>query len=104
MTDITPIINAVIALIAIIITVVVIPYIRSKTTATQQAVIAAIVQTSVYGFEQLIQGDGMGAKRFINVIDDVQDKLEAKGIKFDYNAIKIQIEAAVLEMKTSQGK
>lgn len=104
MTDITPIITAVIALISVIITVFLIPYIRTKTTATQQAIIAAIVQTSVYGFEQLIQGDGMGAKRFINVIDDVQEKLKKRGITFNYEDIRLQIEAAVKQLNIEQGK
>ena len=45
--NITPIIEAVIALIAAIITAVVVPYIRSKTTNEQQATILALVKIAV---------------------------------------------------------
>ena len=53
MTDITPIIEAVFALLAAIITAVVIPYIKNRTTAQQQAEINAWVRIAVTAAEQV---------------------------------------------------
>ena len=104
MTDITPIIQAVIALLAAVITVIVIPYIKARTTESQQAVIAFIVQTAVSAAEQMIQGENLGAKRFGMVIDRVQDELERRGIKFNYEEIRLRIEDAVRYMNMEQEK
>ena len=56
MTDITPIIEAAFALLATVITAVVIPYIRSRTTAQQQAEINAWIRIAVTAAEQIYQG------------------------------------------------
>ena len=53
--NITTIIQAVFALIAAVITVIVIPYIKSKTTAQQQAEINAWVKIAVSAAEQILQ-------------------------------------------------
>ena len=104
MTDITPIINAVIVLIAAVITVFVVPYIKTRTTESQQAIIAFVVQTAVSAAEQLIQGEDLGAKRFGMVIDRVQDELERRGIKFNYEEVRLQIEDAVRCMNMEKEK
>ena len=54
--NITTIIQAVFALIAAVITVIVIPYIKSKTTAQQQAEINAWVKIAVSAAEQIYNG------------------------------------------------
>ena len=51
--NITPIIETVFALIAAVITAIVIPYIRSKTTAQQQTEINAWVRIAVSAAEQI---------------------------------------------------
>lgn len=61
--NITPIIEAAFALIAAIITAVVVPYIRSKTTDTQQAELMALVRIAVTAAEQLYIGTGKGAEK-----------------------------------------
>ena len=58
--DITPIIEAVLALAATVVTVIVIPYIRSKTTAQQQAEINGWVRIAVSAAEQIYVGSGRG--------------------------------------------
>ena len=63
MYDITPIIESVAALIAALITAFVIPYIRSKTTAQQQAEINAWVKIAVSAAEQIYKGSGRGEER-----------------------------------------
>ena len=60
--DLTSIANAVIALIAAIITAFVIPWIRSKTTATQFEKIKMWVTVAVEAAEQLYTGSGRGAE------------------------------------------
>mgnify|MGYP000875397731 CR=1 FL=1 len=60
MFDITTIIESVFMLLAAIITAIVIPYIKSKTTASQQAEINAWVKIAVTAAEQIYTGSGKG--------------------------------------------
>ena len=86
--DLTPIIQAVIALIAAIITVKVIPWIKAKTTNEQQALITATIKTLVFAAEQLY-GSGIGNEKLAYV----ERELEAKGFKVE----RAQIEAVIKE-------
>lgn len=86
--DLTPIIQAVIALIAAIITAKVIPWIKAKTTNEQQKLIAATVKTLVFGAEQLY-GAGFGKEK----LEYVHTKLYEQGFDVD----RAVIEAAVKE-------
>ena len=86
MIDFTPIIQAVIALIAAIITAKVIPWIKAKTTNEQQQLIAATVKTLVFAAEQ-IYGAGFGEEKF----DYVQVKLLEKGFDVDRDVIEAAI-------------
>lgn len=92
--DITPIIEAVIALAAAIITAVVIPYIRSRTTASQQQEIAAWVKIAVTAAEQIYTGTGMGKtkKEYVTVW------LQEHGITVDADKLDAMIESAVYEI------
>jgi len=67
--DITPIIEAVLALAATVVTVIVIPYIRSKTTAQQQAEINGWVRIAVSAAEQIYVGSGRGQEKKAYVIN-----------------------------------
>ena len=64
----TSIANAVIALIAAIITAFVIPWIRSKTTAAQFEKIKMWVTVAVEAAEQLYTGSGRGAEKKAYVV------------------------------------
>lgn len=98
--DITIILQAVLALLGTIITVVIIPLIRSKTTAEQQATIQAYVNIAVYAAEQIMKTPGMGeAKKKY-----VMDYLWTKNITFNADEIDAVIEAAVKELNIAQGK
>lgn len=88
MIDLTPIINAVIALIAAIISVKVIPWIKAKTTNEQQATLKAVVKTLVFAAEQT-WGAGHGNEK----LDFVIEQLRIKG----YTVDRLEIEAAVGE-------
>lgn len=88
MIDLTPIINAIIALLGAIITVKVIPWIEAKTTNEQQATLKAVVKTLVFAAEQT-WGAGHGDEK----LDFVIEQLRIKG----YTVDRLEIEAAVGE-------
>lgn len=87
--DLTPILQAIIALLATIITVKVIPWIKSKTTTQQQILLEATVDILVRAAEQLY-GAGHGPEK----LQYVKDELELRGYTVDTAAI----EAAVREL------
>ena len=94
MIDITPIVNAVIALIAAIITVFLIPWIKSKVEAEKLSKIMRWVRIAVDAAEQIYKESGMGEKKKQYVLDF----LEGKGFTIDPNSIDAMIEAAVLSL------
>lgn len=93
--NITPIIEAVFALIAAIVTAVVVPYIKSRTTAAQQTEIAAWVRIAVTAAEQIYNGTvrGQEKKKY------VEDWLKAHGVTVDSEKLDAMIESAVYELK-----
>ena len=70
--DITTIIEAAAALVAAVITAVVIPYIKSRTTAQQQAEINAWVKIAVTAAEQIYRGSGRGDQDVIRTALDLE--------------------------------
>lgn len=86
--DLTPIIQALIGLLATIVTVKVIPWIKAKTTNEQQAMLRAAVKTAVFAAEQLY-GAGNGE----NKLEYVCEMLRNQGYEVD----RVKIEAAVGE-------
>lgn len=92
--DLTPILQAIIALLATIITVKVIPWIKSKTTTQQQILLQATVDILVSAAEQLY-GAGHGTEK----LEYVKNELEIRGYTVDVAAI----EAAVREL-TARGE
>jgi len=95
MFDATTIIEAVFALIGIVITAVVIPYIKSKTTNQQRTEINAWVKIAVTAAEQIYIGTGRGVEKKSYVLD----WLHVHGITFDENKLDAIIEAAVYDLK-----
>lgn len=89
MIDLTPLIEVVIALIAALISTKLIPWIKARATAEQQALLQATIETLVYAAEQLY-GAGTGSTK----LDYVVEELEKRG----FTADRAQIEAAVLKM------
>jgi len=94
MFDITNIIEAVFALIAIVITAIVIPYIKSKTTVNQQQQINEWVKIAVAAAEQIYVGTGLGVDKKTHVLNF----LKSKGVTLDVESIDAMIEAAVYEL------
>ena len=85
-----PIIEAVIAVIVAVVAYVLIPYIKSKTTAAQQEALSKIIDVLVAAAEQLFPGSGRGPEKKAHVVE----ALEEMGIKVD-STKNARIEAAV---------
>lgn len=94
MFDITVIIEAVFALLAAVITAIVIPYIKSKTTTSQQAEINAWVKIAVTAAEQIYNGSGRGAEKKAYVLNWLREH----GITVDAEKLDALIEAAVYDL------
>lgn len=86
--DLTPILQALIGLLATIITVKIVPWIRASTSERQRKLLRALIQTLVCAAEQLY-GAGAGEEKLAYV----RRELEARGYEFDRAAV----EAAVYE-------
>lgn len=99
MIDITPIINALILLIAALITAFLIPWIRSKTTEQQRKEISDWVKIAVAAAEQLYKGAGRGAEKKEYVLEF----LAQKGYAVDLSAIDAMIEAVVQQLNSAAG-
>ena len=93
--DLTPIIQAIIALIAAIITAKVIPWIKARTTNEQQAMLAATVKTLVFAAEQ-IYGAGNGEAK----MDYVVEHLDDLGYTVDKNLIEATIRENLIPLHT----
>lgn len=88
--DLTPLLQAVLSLCASLITMFLIPWIRSKYSAEQRQHIAAVYQTAVYAVEQMF-GAGNGDQKLQAAVE----YLESQGITVDLK----EIEAEVKKMK-----
>lgn len=93
MIDLTPIINAVIAILAAVATVYVVPWLNANTTAKQREDLLVWVDIAVSAAQQLFhQADG--AQR----LDYALGLLEAKGFDINDDAVRDAVEAAVLKL------
>ncbi len=95
MTDITPILQALFALVATIITTALIPYIRSKLSETQQQELLQWVRIAVAAAEQIYNQSGMGAEKKRYVLNWLRDH----NITVDEEKLDAMIEAAVYQLK-----
>ena len=90
--DLTQIVQAILTLLATLITARLIPWIKARTNSQQQAFMQATIHTLVYAAEQ-IYGAGRGEEKLLYV----KKRLEEHGYRIDSD----QIEAAVREMSGS---
>lgn len=93
MIDLTPVINACIAVMAALLLRFLVPWIRSKTTETQRGDLLRWVEIAVTAAQQLYYQES-GAERKEYVIRF----LEEHGFNVDDPAVDAAIEAAVLEL------
>ena len=95
--NITPIIQAVFALLSAIITCFLIPLLREKFSADRLTTIRTWVRIAVHAAEQLFVGSGRGAEKKAYVAAF----LDGKGFRVDMDDLNNMIEAAVLDLKTA---
>lgn len=95
--DITPIVEAVVAVVCAVVTCVLIPYIKSKTTTEQQKEINAWVKIAVAAAEQIYKGQGRGEEKKEYVLAWLREH----GVTVDEAKLDAMIEAAVYDL--SQG-
>lgn len=93
MIDFTPIIQAVIALIAALVAYKVVPWLKAHTTESQYAHLVSLTRTLVFAAEQ-IYGAGKGEEK----LSWVADRMKERGYTVDFAVI----EAMVREL-TSEG-
>ena len=98
--NITPVVNAVIALAAAVVTAFVVPWIKSKTTAAQREEIDAWVRIAVTAAEQIYKETGKGKEKKAYVLKF----LEEKNLKIDEESVDLMIESAVKNMNESFGR
>lgn len=98
MTDITPIAEALIILLSAVIAVLLIPLIRSRTTASQFDKFLTWVRIGVSAAEQIYQGIKRGSEKKAYV----QKLLNDRGYTYDEDTVNAALEAAVNDLK--QGK
>ena len=96
MIDITPVINAVIALLAAGVSVFLIPWIKSKTTDAQRKELLEWVKIGVAAAEQLYAGQGRGEEKKQYVLEF----LKSKGFDLNEESVNNAIEAAVKQLNT----
>ena len=94
MIDITPIANAVIALIAAVITAFVIPLVKAKISKEKLEKIKMWVNIAVEAAEQIYEGSGRGAAKKAYVVEF----LNTKGYALDPDSLDKLIEAAVFNL------
>lgn len=94
MIDLTPVLQAIVALTVSIITYKIIPFIKTKTNIKQQEEIKAWVEIAVSAAEQIFPGKGRGQDKKKYVIS----WLEGKGFKLDATTLDAMVESAVHDL------
>lgn len=92
--DITPIVNAALALIGAGVSVFLIPWLKKQTTEAQRKELTAWVKIGVAAAEQLYKGQGRGDEKKQYVLDF----LKQKGFSVDEESVNAAIEAAVSQL------
>lgn len=94
MIDITSVMQALITLMALVITCVIVPYLRNKMSQDQLNTLKAWVKIAVEAAEQIYTGSGKGAEKKKYVIKF----LESKGFSVNSDSIDVLIESYVKEL------
>lgn len=95
--DVTPILEAIGALLCAIVAYVLVPYIKSKTTSEQQKEINAWVRIAVSAAEQIYAGSGRGEEKKAYVLEWLRNH----GVTVDDEKLDAMIEAAVYELSNT---
>lgn len=93
--DLTPVFQALLALAASLVSALLLPYIRSRTSAAQQQELWGWVRIAVSAAEQLYNGSGRGEEKKAYVLD----WLQKRGFRLDAETLDALVEAAVRQLK-----
>lgn len=97
--NLEPIINATVALVGVLITAVLIPYIKTKVSSEKLKRIATVIEYAVKAAEQLYKGQsGMGELKKAHVLSYLVEKGYIKDIASVSTEIDNLIESAVYEL------
>ena len=102
MVDVTQIIVAVIGLIGIVITAIVAPLIKAKTTTAQWDNIVSWADAAVKAAEVIYKGAGRGEEKRDYVINWVTNEASKHGIKVDADTVRIALENAWKQMTEAE--
>ena len=98
MIDITLIIKAIVTLIGVVITTFLVPYLKTKISASKLSYLEEIVNVAVYAAEVLIDGEGRGDEKRNYVINHVKSMCEQHGITYDADQVRQILEKSWLEL------
>ena len=93
--NMTEIVQALIALLAAVITGVLIPYIKGKTSLQQREAVNEWIAVAVSAAEQIYAGPGRGEEKKAYVLSWLADR----GVKLDGEVLDAAVEAAVWRLK-----
>lgn len=97
--DFTPLAEAVITLLAAVITIYLIPWIKSRATLEQQTYIRMAVQVAVYAAEKLY-GAGRGDEKLAYAQKVLHDQYH---IELDTGKLKALVDAQIKQMEHEEG-
>lgn len=95
--DLTPIFQAIIILVAALITRYVVPWIKAKTTLDQQREIRDLVSILVFAAEKLYSGSGRGEEK----LAWVKEHLESHGYKLDTDVLTELVNAEIKKLEST---
>ena len=99
MIDLTPIMQALVSLMAALITIYFVPWLKTVTTEEQQTKIAKWVKIAVYAAEKMY-GDGEGTKK----LEYAKGILAEHGIELDYNTLIALVDSEIKKMELLEEK
>ena len=95
--DLTAIVVALIGVLGTVITTVLVPYFKSKTTEAQRGNIYFWAKIAVEAAEKIYKESGMGKQKKTYV----KEFLKEHGIELDEKQVDVVIESAVLQMQNA---
>lgn len=99
MVNITPVVNAIIALLGVIITCFVIPLVKSVHSKIEDERIQKAVDAACKWAEQTLKNVS-GSEKRRRVLEYMQTWLEARGYTYDIDQLDIYLEASVFDLNT----
>ena len=96
------ILKAVVIVAVMVVTRYVVPWIKSKISESQYAVVVALIETAVAAAEQTITAEGSGEEKKAQVLEYVQTELAERGITITDEQLDTLIEAAVYALNAAE--